>query len=432
MSKLERYSSYKDSGVEWLGEIPIEWGLTRLGTKFIERKEKVSDKDYEPLSVTKNGIVPQLESAAKSNDGDNRKLVKKDDFVINSRSDRKGSSGISPLDGSVSLINIALEPQNINSDFCNYLLKSNGFIEEYYRNGHGIVADLWTTRFWDMKSIMLGIPPKQEQIKIASFLDTKTEQLDKAIKQKEQLIELLKERRAILINDAVTKGIDKTVAMKDSGVEWIGETPEHWEVKKMKYIFKFSKGLTITKDNLIDDGIKCVNYGEIHSKYGFEIDPEIHDLKCVDASYLKSDKKSLLNFGDFVYADTSEDMEGSGNFTYLNSNIKTFAGYHTVICRPKKEIDARFFAYEFDSSTFRYQLQRKVKGVKVYSITQGMLKDVTLWIPPLSEQQELVEILDKKTSKLDKTINLQEQQITKLKEYKTTLIDSVVTGKRRV
>jgi type I restriction enzyme S subunit len=198
MIKLKKYSTYKNSGVEWLGDIPEGWNLTRLGTRFTERKEKVSDKDYEPLSVTKNGIVPQLNNVAKSNDGDNRKLVKKGDFVINSRSDRKGSSGVSPLDGSVSLINIALEPLNINPNFCNYLLKSNGFVEEYYRNGHGIVADLWTTRFWDMKSIILGIPPKQEQQKIALFLDDKTQQLDKAVKQKEQLIKLLKERHKSL------------------------------------------------------------------------------------------------------------------------------------------------------------------------------------------------------------------------------------------
>ena len=114
MSKFEKYSSYKDSGVEWLGEIPEHWVLTRLGTRFFERKEKVSDKDYAALSVTKKGIVPQLDSAAKTNDGDNRKLVKAGDFVINSRSDRKGSSGVSPLDGSVSLINIVLEPRDFN------------------------------------------------------------------------------------------------------------------------------------------------------------------------------------------------------------------------------------------------------------------------------------------------------------------------------
>nr|MCR5455367.1 restriction endonuclease subunit S [Bacteroidales bacterium] len=141
---MKKYDSYKKSGVKWLGEIPSHWEVKRLASFFTERRVKVSDKDYEPLSVTKLGIFPQLENVAKTNDGDNRKLVKKGDFVINSRSDRKGSSGVSNLDGSVSLINIVLEPRKtIVPSFVNYLLKSYRFVEEYYRNGHGIVADLW-------------------------------------------------------------------------------------------------------------------------------------------------------------------------------------------------------------------------------------------------------------------------------------------------
>lgn len=157
---MEKYSSYKDSGVQWLGEIPSHWEVLRLGSYFSERKEKVSDKDYEPLSVTKNGIFPQLDNVAKTKDGDNRKLVRKNDFVINSRSDRKGSSGVSKYDGSVSLINIVLEPRKaLEPSFCNYLLKSTEFIEEFYRNGHGIVADLWTTRYDEMKQIKVAFPP---------------------------------------------------------------------------------------------------------------------------------------------------------------------------------------------------------------------------------------------------------------------------------
>ena len=193
MAKFKRYDSYKNSGVEWLGEIPIHWEIVRLGSKFIERKEKVSDKDFKPLSVTKTGVVPQLDSAAKTDDGDNRKLVRKDDFVINSRSDRKGSSGLSKFEGSVSLINIVLKPLDINLEYSNFMLKCNGFIEEFYRNGHGIVADLWTTRFWDMKSIMLPLPPKDEQKKIASYLDEKIAKIDAFISGKEKFIELLKE-----------------------------------------------------------------------------------------------------------------------------------------------------------------------------------------------------------------------------------------------
>ena len=172
---MQRYSEYKDSGVQWLGEIPSHWEVKRLASFFSERRVKVSDKDYPPLSVTKLGIFPQWENVAKTNDGDNRKLVRKGDFVINSRSDRKGSSGVSDRDGSVSLINIVLKPRKvIHVGYSNYLLKSYKFIEEYYRNGRGIVADLWTTRFDEMKMIKLAIPTLIEQEAISNYLDSVT------------------------------------------------------------------------------------------------------------------------------------------------------------------------------------------------------------------------------------------------------------------
>ena len=156
---MRRYESYKDSGVEWLGEVPSHWELGRISTYFTERRTKVSDKDYPALSVTKLGVFPQWENVAKTNDGDNRKLAKKGDFVINSRSDRKGSSGIAKQDGSVSLINIVLQPKKINSVYSEYLFKSYSFIEEFYRVGHGIVADLWTTRFEDIKKFSYYFSP---------------------------------------------------------------------------------------------------------------------------------------------------------------------------------------------------------------------------------------------------------------------------------
>ena len=146
-----------------------------------------------------------MENVAKSNDSDNRKLVKENDFVINSRSDRKGSSGVSSFDGSVSLINIVLKPRiTIYPPFCNYLLKSTSFIEEYYRNGRGIVADLWTTRYDEMKIIKMALPPKSEQTAIANYLDSVTSKIDEAISQQQKMISLLQERKQIIINDVVT------------------------------------------------------------------------------------------------------------------------------------------------------------------------------------------------------------------------------------
>jgi len=225
----------------------------------------------------------------------------------------------------------------------------------------------------------------------------------------------------------VENSIQKYSAYKDSGVEWLGDIPEHWEVKKFKFVLNQSKGLTITKQNLITDGVFCVNYGEIHSKYGFGLDTTKHKLKCVDEEYLITDSNSLLNKGDFVFADTSEDIEGSGNFTHLRSSDKTFAGYHTIIARPKIEIKSLFLAFVFDSTSFRNQIRKRVKGVKVYSITQSVLKETTVWIPPQKEQTAIAQFLDDKTTKIDEAITIKKRQISLLKERKQILIHKAVT-----
>ncbi|NPA63742.1 MAG: restriction endonuclease subunit S [Epsilonproteobacteria bacterium] len=286
-----------------------------------------------------------------------------------------------------------------------------------------------TISFNDLANCFLPLPPKQEQIQIADYLDKKTAQIDKAVTLKERLIALLKEQRQILINRAVTQGLDPNVPMKESGVEWIGKIPAHWEVRKFRFLFDFAKGLNITKENLQKEGIPCVNYGEIHSKYGFEVIPERDSLKCVDTSYLKTNPKSLLKSGDFVFADTSEDVEAAGSFTYLNSDTPTFAGYHTIIARAKTPIFNRFMAYFFSSDAFKDQVRSSVRGVKVYSITNAILKDTRVCLPQREEQEKIVEFLDRKISDIDRLIALQKQGIEKLKEYRESLIDAVVTGK---
>lgn len=232
MSRYKAYSEYKDSGVEWLGQLPSHWGAKRLGRFFDERREKVSDEDYPALSVTMQGIVPQLETAAKTDAGDNRKLVLKNDFVINSRSDRKGSSGVSTYDGSVSLISIVMTPRDIHPPFVHHLLRSYPFQEEFYRYGKGIVADLWSTNSSEMRNILIPDMPTSEQAKIAEFLDHETARIDALIEKQQRLIELLKEKRLAVISHAVTKGLNPNAPMKDSGVERLGEVPAHWRVSK--------------------------------------------------------------------------------------------------------------------------------------------------------------------------------------------------------
>lgn len=214
---------------------------------------------------------------------------------------------------------------------------------------------------------------------------------------------------------------------KDSGVEWVKELPEHWMKSQLRYMFLLGKGLTITKANLEDVGVPCVNYGEVHSKYGFEVDPKIHPLKCVSENYLQSSPNALLEKGDFVFADTSEDIEGSGNFTQLISDEKVFAGYHTIIARPNERERSRYYAYLLDSLEVRTQVRHAVKGVKVFSITQEILRGINIWFPPQDECKKIASFLDNETAKIDTLIDKQQQLIQLLKEKRQAVISHAVT-----
>ena len=202
---LNKSVPMKDSYIPWIGEIPVNWSTKRVGGLYSLRNEKVSDKDFMPLSVTMKGIVPQLETAAKTNDGDNRKLVRKGDFVINSRSDRRGSCGISSYDGSVSLINTVLIPRTeMNLQYYDWMFHTNQFADEFYKWGHGIVDDLWTTGWQEMKRIFIPTPPLREQELIASYLNSKCNTIDSVIYSKKQQLETLAAYKKSLIYEYVT------------------------------------------------------------------------------------------------------------------------------------------------------------------------------------------------------------------------------------
>jgi type I restriction enzyme S subunit len=208
---LDKGVPMKESGVEWIGAVPEHWSVERIGSLYTERSTKVSDVDYPALSVTKNGIVPQLKSVALTDHGDNRKLVKAGDFVINSRSDRRGSCGISSLDGSVTLISIVLKPLgHIYNPYYNYVFRTVMFADEFYRWGYGIVNDLWSTKWSSMKRIYIQNPPMDEQIAIVNYLDKRLVVLDGLIADINAQIEKLKQYRQIVIHDAVTGKIKVT------------------------------------------------------------------------------------------------------------------------------------------------------------------------------------------------------------------------------
>ena len=196
---------FKATNIPWLPEIPEHWKMSKVSSHFRQRNVKVSDKEYPALSVSKMGVTPQLDNVALSNaEGNSRKLVKVGDYAVNSRSDRKGSCGVSQYEGSVSLITIVLEPFDIDRGYVHYIFRSNPWIEEFYRNGRGIVADLWTTNYQMMKGMYLPVPPLSEQRAIVSYITERTSKIDTLIEKLTKEIECVKEYKQRLISDVVT------------------------------------------------------------------------------------------------------------------------------------------------------------------------------------------------------------------------------------
>lgn len=390
----------KNSGIEWIGEIPDEWNLINVGSLFQCRNEKVSDKEYAPLSVSKGGVVPQIDTVAKTDAGDNRKLVKKNDFVINSRSDRKQSCGYSDLEGSVSLINTVFYVANENiilPQYTTFLLKNYGFAEEFYRWGHGIVADLWTTRWQEMKSIVLPIPSIQKQTEIILELDKKCAAVDRLIENQSKQIEKLKEYKQSVITEAVTKGLNPSVPMKDSGLK-IGVIPTHWRIIQFKFVAKLSNGKEVISDS---GDIPVYGSGGV---FKYTNDYLFNGVSLLMGRKGTIDNPMLVN-GKFWTVDTM----------FYTSEIKRIL--------PK-------FLYYLAIGVVDYGYYKS--GSVLPSMTQTEINNIRLTYPPIDEQRQIADYLDKKCEKIDRLIALKQQKIEKLNEYKKSLIYEYVTGKKEV
>ncbi|GFO77315.1 type I restriction enzyme, S subunit [Bathymodiolus platifrons methanotrophic gill symbiont] len=412
---MQKYEKYKDSGVEWIGEIPEEWEVKKIGSQFEERKEKVSDKEYEPLSVTKLGIVPRLESAAKSNAGDNRKKVCKDDFVINSRSDRKGSSGVSNYRGSVSLISIVLKPRNIEPSFIHYLFRSYAFQEEFYRYGKGIVDDLWSTNYSEMKNINIAIPSSIiHQQKIATFLDTKSKSIENFIKNKQKLIGLLEEEKKTIITNAVTRGVNPDVNYKKSGVERIGDTPEHWEIRRLKF---------------------CVNL--INNEKSIKNSTQ----KYIGLENIESWTGKIIESSNFIEPDGVSKSFNKGNvlFSKLRPYLaKAFVADFSGICTSEllvfktKLFKESFLLMLYLNIKFINLVDSSTYGSKMPRANWNFIGNILVSIPPLEEQQEIVTYIEQESKKIDDLKEKYQKEIDLIKEYKERIIYDVVTGKMNV
>ena len=413
----------KNSGTEWLSDIPHNWTLSNIGSLYTVRNIKVSDRDYPPLSVTMKGVVPQLETAAKTDAHDDRKLVKKGDFAINSRSDRRGSCGIADRDGSVSLINTILAPRTeMNPDYYNWLFHSTSFADEFYRWGHGIVDDLWTTRWQEMKKIDVPVPSYEEQEHIASTLETECSKVDGLIANQEAQIEKLKAYKQSLITEVVTKGLDPNVPMKDSGVEWIGLIPKHWNTIATKYLFRIESGATPKSENpeYFDGDIPWITPADYKTEEVFVFGGR----RNISELGLKSCSTTLIPKGSLIFSKRAPIGAVAINAEELCTNQGCLS------CIPKTEDIVKYYYYVMSVCTEQYNLLGSGTTFKEISATN--FANFVLPNPSVSEQEEMVAYLDEKCSKVDRLIAIKNAKIEKLSQYKKSLIYEYVTGKKEV
>lgn len=413
-----------DSRTTWMKVVPKEWRVTTIGSLYTLRNEKVSDKDYPPLSVTMKGIVPQLESAAKTEDGDNRKLVRIGDFAINSRSDRRGSCGISAYDGSVSLINTVLIPrEKMHPGYYNWLFHSSAFSDEFYKWGHGIVDDLWTTRWQEMKRIVVPVPSMPEQEAIATFLDERCSLIDNAIAEAKAGIDEYKTWKASVIFQAVTEGIDTSIEFCESGIGWIDKIPAHWKVCRIKDCAAFAPACNtnhLKKESIVTfSPMECI-------KNGFYI-PRDAVFGDIASSY------TMFQEGDIVFAKVTPCFE-NGNIAIMEGLNNGFGyGSSELFVLRANTVERRFLFYFLQNEKFKQMGCSTMTGTGgLKRVSGNFVKNCYILLPPVEEQIQIADYLDRMCETMQTIVEEKQALVNRLESYKRSLIFEVVTGKRKV
>ena len=412
---MKQYVEYTHAPAPWLDAIPQHWECKKIGSLFSERKTKVSDKDYPPLSVAKIGVVPQLATAVKTDAGDNRKLVCAGDFVINSRSDRKGSCGVSELDGSVSLINIVLTPRDSwNSKYVHYLMRCQVFSEEYYRNGRGIVADLWTTRFSEMKSILLPVPPRDEQDQIVRFLDWKVSEINKLITIRKKEIDSLEELKRSRIGYLIM-GQSQESSLRETSVSWVKSIPRHWEEKAL---IQYAEEQQIKNKGMVEDNLLSLSYGKIINK----------DINTTDGLLPASfEGYQIVYDGNIILRLTDLQNDHKSLRTGLVTQTGIITSAYTCL-KTREGIIPEYLQLQLHVADLCKVFYGMGGGVR-QSIGFKDIRGMIIAVPPIDEQRQILENVHGVEEPINRAIQKNREIISELEALKKRLVSDVVTGR---
>ena len=426
---IPKYQAYKESGVDWLGTIPCGWDIRRIKFIFSEINERSKNGSEELLSVSQyTGVTRKSDKLAENDLLTNAetlegyKKVIQGELVSNIMLAWNGSLGFSPFDGIVSPAYSVyrLLGENIQRYF-HYLLRTEVYKAEYKRRSTGVIESrlrLYTDDFFDIRCLL---PPVEEQVVIANFLDQKTAQIDEAIAIKEKQITLLKERKQIIIQKAVTQGLNPDVPMKESCVDWIGQIPEHWDLKKMKFIFEtIQTGTTPTTSNpkYFDGGVDWYNPKDLNAGY-------------LDKSEKTISKLAIKHGEAKIFSGNSVLIVGIGATCGKTAYLKEASSFNQQITGFNSRYQNSEFMY-FLISTYSKVMLNVASYTTLPILNNEFFKRFMLPCPPRNEQDGIVSFLRCESEKLERAIEMQQQQIANLKEYKATLINSAVTGKIKV
>ena len=403
---MQTYDSYKDSGEQWLGRIPSHWEIRR--SKFLWKEtDRRSQKGTEQLlSVSQYDGVREATAESRSESLVGYKYVHKDEFVINIMLAWLGGLGISNFEGVVSPAYCVYHLKDKqNPRFLHYLYRTPQYLAEFARHSTGIVPSRWRMYTDDFGDVLTILPPIKEQNRMVQYLDEQTSQIDEAIAQQQKMIDLLNERKQMIINNAVTKGLDPNVPMKDCGIDWIGEIPKHWETRRMRYLCKIKTGDKDTV-NRVDDGV-----------YPFYVrSPKVERIN----SYTY-DGEAVLMAGDGV---------GAGKvFHYVNGKF----GCHqrVYIFHDITHVYGEYLFF-YMKSLFKHTIEQLSAKSTVDSVRLNMIQDFIVAFPSKEEQSAILAYLNEQMNKFNIAITNAEQKVVLLQERKQIIINNVVTGKIKV
>lgn len=415
---MKPYENYKNTDIAWLGEVPSHWEVSKLG-RILKPFSQKNHAHLPLLSITRElGVIERdVENQDENHnfipdDLSGYKLLKKGQFGMNKMKAWQGSYGVSPYTGIVSPAYFIFDfMKEVNPDFFHWAIRCKLYISFFGSASDGVRIGQWDLSKSRMKEIPFVIPPLPEQIAIANFLDCKTTQIQKAIALKSEQIAKLKEYRQTLINQTVTQGLNPNVAMKNSGVEWLGKVPSHWEVKRLKFISSIEKGK-------LPKSIVQENSGSLPVYMSMEY------LRGGEANQWVADKKvKIAQLGDILLL---WDGSNAGEFLKAREGVISSTIASIFVYDIKKE-----YAW-YALKSFEKELKRVTIGMGIPHVNGVFLKNAYIPIPPLSEQLAIAEFLDNKTAQIDTAIRHYQAQIDKLKEYQQSLVNDVVTGKVQV